>query len=102
MYFKCKSVLLIRYLLLPHPPDSGGGEEGAGGGLQQEGGGDAGDRDGGGQGGRGSDSPLGRVRTPAWNTRSAAGFCSLAHQECLPTSRPLVSVHAAVRGFPHR
>ena len=47
MHFKRKSVLLIRYLLLPHPPDSGGGEEGAGGGLQQEGGGDAGDRDGG-------------------------------------------------------
>ena len=46
------NLLLIRYLLLPHPADSGGGEGGAGGRLQQEGGRDAGDRDGGAQGGQ--------------------------------------------------
>ena len=101
MYFKRKSLLLIRYLLLPHLPDSGGGEEGAGGHLRQEGGGDAGDRDGGAQGGRGQGSPLGGVRAPARDTRRAGGFRPLAHRECLPTSGPLVRVHAAVRGRRH-
>ena len=92
--------LVIRYFLLPHTPDFGGGEDGAGGGLQQEGGRDAGDRDGGTQGGRSSRSPLGRVRSLAWNSRSSWGFRPLAHRECLPTSGPMVSMHAAVRYFP--
>ena len=99
VYFKRKSVLLIRYLLLPHPPDSGGGEEGAGGGLQQEGGGDAGDCAGEAWRDWGSCTPLGRVWTTDRDTCCSCGLCSLAYRECLPTSQPLVWVHAAVRSL---
>ena len=93
-----KSLPLVRYLWLPHPPDSGGGEDRAGDRLQEAGGRDAGDRVGTAVWGGGSSSPLDRVRATTRNTRRPGGLRPLAHRERLPPSQPLVRVHAAVRG----
>ena len=91
-----KSLWLVRYILLPHEPVSGGSKVSAGGGLQQEGGGDEGDCDGEERRDWGSGPPLGWLWTTARDTRCPGGLCPLAHRECLPTSQPLVWVHASV------
>ena len=95
-YFKYKFLQLIRNFLLSHPPVPWRGQKGAGGRLQQERGGDARDRDGEERRDWGSSTPLGRVWTTAGNTCCPGWFCPLAYWECLPTSGPLVWVHAAM------